>query len=363
LTSDFGIDINDIYSISGLQKYVNGKVNGFNYNENGESIIYYTNSNGSYTVKVKNGKATTYAGIYLEANECININMDVEKGKNTVQLTTNMKDVVWVSLNQSIAIVDSATGKVEKILEGTVKIIGESTNGDKVYIIISDDNLTSEEQKELEETEIQLAISSGKKWEDDVADGFAGGDGSKENPYKIENAQQLAFFAKTVNNGESYEEKYIELTQNINLEYIPWTPIGLGIKESVSPTRAIVKLTNQFEGNFNGNGKTISRIYISETEIDAVGLFGTLGEEGTIENVNLEKGKVTGALNVGGLVGYSEGNIKKCTSSLEVIAVPVAGWTYSGEEVGRNGRSCCFWNNRKLHKYGNSNSKISSRRK
>ena len=73
-TSDAGITINSLYSIEGLSKYVSGKVNGFNYSKNGTTTVYYTNSKGTYTVKIDNqGIATTFSGIYfiLSKPSCI----------------------------------------------------------------------------------------------------------------------------------------------------------------------------------------------------------------------------------------------------------------------------------------------------
>jgi hypothetical protein len=143
-SSDSGINIYDIYSISSLQKYVNGKINGFNYNKDGETVVYYTNSKGSYTVKIKDGKATTYAGIYVVLGENANINMSYDEGNNKVQLSTDMQDVVWASLDENIASVNPTTGEVTKIAYGTVTIVGKSVTGEKVYITIWDDDIVND---------------------------------------------------------------------------------------------------------------------------------------------------------------------------------------------------------------------------
>ena len=73
---------------------------------------------------------------------------------------------------------------------------------------------------------------------------FGGGDGSHWNPYRIDNAQQLANFSYMVTTiGENYEGKYFVLTNDITLNdnvlnasgtgllndvrnYKKWTPIG-----------------------------------------------------------------------------------------------------------------------------------------
>lgn len=55
-----------------------------------------------------------------------------------------------------------------------------------------------------------------------LPDKFAAGDGTQGNPFQIETAAQLAYFAKTVNEGEAYLHKYIVLTADIDLANKEW---------------------------------------------------------------------------------------------------------------------------------------------
>ena len=71
-----------------------------------------------------------------------------------------------------------------------------------------------------------------------------------------------------------------------------WEPIG--------------EFNNEFNGSFDGNGYEISDLYISR-EDNQVGLFGDIGEEGIVKNVNLENISVRGGAQVGGLVGRNYG--------------------------------------------------------
>ena len=59
-----------------------------------------------------------------------------------------------------------------------------------------------------------------------------------------------------------------------------------------------------FKGEFDGNGRTISDLFIDRPHEDEVGLFGRV-QEGVIENLGLENVNVTGKKYVGALVGYS----------------------------------------------------------
>ena len=68
-----------------------------------------------------------------------------------------------------------------------------------------------------------------------------------------------------------------------------------------------------FGGTFEGNGNTISGVYVTES-ISPAGLFGTLQEDGVIQNLSV-KGKIASAGeadNLGGIVGINYGNILNC---------------------------------------------------
>lgn len=66
-------------------------------------------------------------------------------------------------------------------------------------------------------------------WDGSIAESFAGGKGTKDDPYQIANGSQLAYFAKRVNAeeyGEKYADTYFELTEDIDLGGKEWTPVG-----------------------------------------------------------------------------------------------------------------------------------------
>lgn len=62
-------------------------------------------------------------------------------------------------------------------------------------------------------------------WDGSVAESFAGGKGTKDDPYQIATGSQLAYFAKRVNAeeyGEKYADTYFELTEDIDLGGKEW---------------------------------------------------------------------------------------------------------------------------------------------
>ena len=169
--------------------------------------------------------------------------------------------------------------------------------------------------------------ASGEVWNGQSADSFETGDGTEGDPYQIKTAEELAFMASKVNLGEAnYPSAYYKLTADIvlneSLEGTPneWTAIG---------TEA-----TPFTGKFSGDGHTISGIVINKSDENYQGLFGYLGENGTIMNVGVINSEITGGDNVGGVCGYNDGGtIKNCYSIGEVSG--------SGDYVG----GVCGYNN------------------
>ena len=161
-------------------------------------------------------------------------------------------------------------------------------------------------------------------WDGSVAESFAGGKGTKDDPYQIATGSQLAYFAKRVNAeeyGEKYADTYFELTEDIDLGGKEWTPIGYTVADLIMGGHEYFV----FSGNFDGNGYTIKNLTIgTETSPysgDVCGLFGATS--GTIEDVVLENVSINyvggnhssgyGFRMGGALVGYSMGDIVNCT--------------------------------------------------
>ena len=144
------------------------------------------------------------------------------------------------------------------------------------------------------------------------------GEGTVEKPYLIKNVHELKWFRDQVNSGRTYSGKYIQLTDSVDLNNEEWTPIGTS--------------SNNFQGIFDGNEKTISNLLITGTNSNA-GLFG-FTTNGEIKNVTVENAKVSGRLNVGVVAGtpytskYSNVTVKG--------HVEVNGMSYVGGVGGKN---------------------------
>ena len=136
--------------------------------------------------------------------------------------------------------------------------------------------------------------------------------------YQISTAAELEEFRDKVNNGETDANTRAVLTANIDLNNKPWYPIGSD--------------SNEYTGTFDGNGKTISGLYIDSSDNDQ-GLFGYVGTRGTVQNLTVS-GSVKGDDYVGGVVGDNRGSVEDCD-----FTGSVSGNSYVGGVVGVVGDS------------------------
>ena len=153
-------------------------------------------------------------------------------------------------------------------------------------------------------------------WDGSVAESFAGGSGTAEDPYQIANGAQLKLFASMVNGGQTSING--KLTADILLNDTEgwenwgstapantWTPIG---SSSSQP----------FNGTLDGDGHSVSGIYIN-SEADYQGLVGYLGS-GRTRNIGVKASYIKGGNYVAGVCGgNASGNVSNCynTGSVE----------------------------------------------
>lgn len=123
------------------------------------------------------------------------------------------------------------------------------------------------------------------------------GDGSADKPYKISTAAELAWFRDQVNSGNNRVSA--TLTEDIDLAEFCHAADGTTYTDELSWTPI-----TWFQGTFDGNGKTISNLYINATSAFA-GFFGHLAG-GNIKNITFDNAKVnSGNYYTGILAGYA----------------------------------------------------------
>lgn len=194
--------------------------------------------------------------------------------------------VYWDTSDASVATVDSR-GKVTGIAEGTAVISAE----------------TSDARYYAECT--VTVIAAGLVWDGDTPseqpDGFDTPDPddpeADPNLIVINDTQALAYFAAQVNAGNSYSGKTVRLGRDLDLNNQAWTPIG--------------RSGSAFSGTFDGNGMTLSNLYVENTESEFTGLFGMLNT-GTVKNLNVHNASVKGLSSVGVIAGGYTGKIENC---------------------------------------------------
>lgn len=137
---------------------------------------------------------------------------------------------------------------------------------------------------------------------DGTAVAFNKGNGTEDDPWLIENAEQLAYLAQQVNNGTDYRWVHFRLVSDLDLSGKEWTPIGINGKS--------------FWGGFNGGGHTITGMTITGDR-DYVGLFGECNNftvpSSYIKSVTVKGAKISGHSFVGAIAGAGA-NISDCYS-------------------------------------------------
>ena len=224
----------------------------------------------------------------------------------------------------------------------SVRLMGLSTEGDNPDIIVPYDKgsntytaLVAPQSVAAGTTFITCTFTNGKTFVykmKNATDWQAGGEytytvslaAAKDLGYTIESngsytvtsADGLMNIAELVNGGKT--DINITLTADIDLTGKNWTPIG-------------TSFSNKYTGTFDGGGHTIKGLTVT-TNDQFVGLFGSIGNAGTVKNVMMEGVQITKNHSsgfAGGVAGYSDGTIENCS-----VSGSVSGTVYVGGVVG-----------------------------
>ena len=133
------------------------------------------------------------------------------------------------------------------------------------------------------------------------------GKGTEAEPFVLKTADHLAWFRDFVNEGNmkacakiADDVKEIDMSTVCHkadtekqVAELSWTPIGNFAR-------------NKYQGTFDGNGKTISNLYIINAASGFVGFFG-YAEKGSIKNITFDNAKVNSTAQYTGiLAGFEE---------------------------------------------------------
>ena len=200
------------------------------------------------------------------------------------------------------------------------------------------------------------------------------GDGKVGNPYIITKAEELAWFRDQVNGGN--KKICAKIADNVEV---------IDLKDFCHAADASKKIDEQswmpignsdklYQGTFDGNGKTITNLYINASQVN-MGLFGyTYG--GTIKNLTFEYANVTNTNNyagvlvgkasggstlqnikisntcqikggqyTGGIAGYLDGNAYNCVNCATVQGIQYIGGLCGYSRTGNSMTACANYGN------------------
>ena len=204
-------------------------------------------------------------------------------------------------------------GSGTTIVEGNTNQADANTSGDTEGDPEDDEIITDEEDADngdiydvQEDTLLGISLYAADAWDGKTTD-ITWYDDSK-NEFEISTAAQLAGLAQLVNSGtETFPDKIIKLTADIDLGGKTWTPIGNSIKANFA-----------FKGGFYGQGHIISNLYVPDTYCP--GLFGNVKNTNSLIQDLVVTGTVMaseiagddGDFSVGGVCCETSGVIQNC---------------------------------------------------
>lgn len=244
-------------------------------------------------------------------------------------------------------------------------VLGENGIIDKAKDAKEKTKTASEDELSwMDQLEREMDLTTGVTVEEvtDENPGELAGTGTEQNPYLIQSIEDLIKFSQEVNEGNSFENEFVKLEKNLDFNsdksYVNPNNIELfgdynddgtiaGIKEEVTNKqgRGFIPIGkevtggssysgftgNFFEGNFDGNNKTIANVYINKEKAEGTeetektilaGFFG--GNRGNIKricvigdiNITVDNSQLERI--VGGIVAYNGGNIESCYSGVNI---------------------------------------------
>lgn len=172
------------------------------------------------------------------------------------------------------------------------------------------------------QTKVSTLEPYSNKWNGNIASSFAGGSGTKTNPYLIETGGQLLLM-------KNYNDSYFKLLNNIDLNNNNWLPF-------------------EFEGKLDGNDFMILNLRVSRNDTN-YGLFSEISnaliENLTIKGVDLDGGKIVGAI----AASSRNSEIGNChlvlTSNSKIKGIDATGGLI-GEGIGNNSFYNCTVNSK-----------------
>jgi hypothetical protein len=277
--------------------------------EDGELTVYASGlAYGSNDVTVYTSKNTLSLNIVRKGKVSIDPSCTVNKTKAdvaTYALNTAHLEFSYVEVDNATILASSYryNGKVLTLANEFVYNLAEGTYN--VHVYFADGS----------KVDTTLVIIG------NIADATAVADGYANGSYLIYTADQLVSIANNVNVSGNNTTSYT-LMADIDMMGKTLTPIG--------------NVDHPYMGTFDGNGYTISNLTVNDSVKAAkdggfaIGMFGVIGEKGTVENLRINGANVTfaksGSVSAGIIAGRNAGIIDNVTISNSSISAESKSW-------------------------------------
>ena len=146
-----------------------------------------------------------------------------------------------------------------------------------------------------------------------VPEVFAEGIDWEQETIGIGDAGTLQAFLREVNKGNTFEGQTLRLTADIDMAGKDWEMAGDLIPQLITPGDGEFF----FDGTFDGNGHAIKNLTKEVVpgdgnNLNLLALFGSVGENGVIKNLDMVDVSLTGVASVAPIAAFNQGTISGC---------------------------------------------------
>ncbi|WP_421949125.1 GLUG motif-containing protein [Phaeodactylibacter xiamenensis] len=165
-------------------------------------------------------------------------------------------------------------------------------------------------------------------WQDGTDDilsyTYSGGAGTQGDPYQIATAADLIALSGISGDWDKHFRQTANIDFGADETAVDWDNDGSPDGDSPAGFSPIGNLATEFTGSYDGDGKTISNLFINRPQSFYLGLFGQVGLSGEgISDLGLLNADITGFAFVGAIVGSiassSTGSVSGCYSTGSVV--------------------------------------------
>ena len=268
--------------------------------EKSENVYTYNALNGKYTCTVGGVQGYEEKTFAVNTGRVSDMSRKVTLAEKTYEVTFNVTpENASFTLSKDGRTVSPVSERTYSLKSGEYSYLAEADGYTSKSGTI---NITRDRTYTIELT------ASGSA-EEPLPD-FLNGGGTEENPYLIQNKNDLIFLANSFNTSSGeYSKAHFLMTADIDLGFEPWTPLGKNYVYG-------------FDGVFDGGNHKITGLNVDNTDMYC-GLFGCL-KDAEVKNLTVSGSVYSNELRsyVGGIAARACGNttISNCANTAVISA-------------------------------------------